>query len=111
FGSLKEAYSVRNFWGPTWHQFTRRFMASKFLVITSTLGVMPESLTAVFIKLYTTFFVPASMHSLGDYMVGREYFGLSFAFFFLQPFAIMFEEVVKVIIRRLGLDAVRARAF
>ncbi|KAJ3742399.1 membrane bound O-acyl transferase family-domain-containing protein [Lentinula detonsa] len=105
FGSLKEAYSVRNLWGRTWHQFIRRFCISPGTKLAKALGVMPKSLTAVFIKLYTTFFVSALMHSLGDYMVGREYVGVSFGFFFLQPFAIMFEEVVKIIIRGLGLDA------
>ncbi|KAJ4473030.1 hypothetical protein J3R30DRAFT_3708120 [Lentinula aciculospora] len=66
-------------------------------------GVPSRSIPAALIQLYTAFFISGSMHSLGDYMIGREYIGVSFWFFFLQPFAITFEELVKLAVQRLEL--------
>ncbi|KAJ3807423.1 membrane bound O-acyl transferase family-domain-containing protein [Lentinula aff. lateritia] len=103
FGNWFDAYSVRNMWGKTWHQMLRRFCVSPGRKLAKMVGVAPKSLTAASIQLYVAFFVSALMHSLGDYMVGRDYVGISFRFFCLQPFAITFEELVKIAALRLGL--------
>ncbi|KAJ3712720.1 membrane bound O-acyl transferase family-domain-containing protein [Lentinula raphanica] len=100
FGNLKEAYSLRNFWGRTWHQLIRRFCISLGRKGTRLFDVAPRSLTAALIKLYIAFLASALMHSFGDYMVGQQYIGVSFGFFFLQPFAIIFEELVQLAARQ-----------
>lgn len=82
---------------------SRQFCVYPGRKLAEMIGVAPKSLIAASIQIYVAFFVSALMHSLGDYMVGRDYVGISFRFFCLQPFAITFEELVKITALRLGL--------
>ncbi|KAF5390801.1 hypothetical protein D9757_004428 [Collybiopsis confluens] len=101
FGSLTCAWSVRNFWGKTWHSFIRRFCMSPGTNLVEILRIPPKSLLAGIVKLYTTFLISALLHSLGDYTIAPELYGYSFRFFILQPVAITIEEVVMMAVRRL----------
>jgi hypothetical protein len=95
FGSLTDAYSVRNFWAKVWHAFIRRLCVSPGRRLIRLLGMSSKSLPGALMQLYTAFFVSALTHSIGDYAVAPEYYGASISFFMLQPVAITMEEVVK----------------
>ncbi|KIK56853.1 hypothetical protein GYMLUDRAFT_75913 [Collybiopsis luxurians FD-317 M1] len=100
FGSLASSYSVRNFWGKTWHSFIRRFCISPGNKLIQLLQIPSKSIPAGLIKLYTTFLISALLHSVGDYTISPEYYGLSFLFFILQPVAITCEELIKCLLHK-----------
>ena len=106
FGSFKDAYSIRRFWGYTWHQQMRRmtsapgaFLLSLFhLSFQKSRTLLPRLLKRYFL-LFAAFSVSGLIHAAGSYNVTRG-LGLppsdggEIGYFLIQGFAIMVEDFV-----------------
>lgn len=117
FGDLRDAYTVRRFWGRTWHQLLRRLLISHAKwVAQDLLRLKPRAQQSVYVQLVTGFFISGLIHSGIDYaLYGRRTFcwwvcrtmgqcgisgnggeggGGAMSFFLLQPVAIIGEDAV-----------------
>ena len=105
FGSLKEAYSIRRFWGYTWHQQMRRAASAPATYLLSRLPLsfqkartlLPRLLKRYFLLL-ATFFTSGLIHAAGSYNVTRALNiplsdGGEIMYFTLQAMAIMIEDL------------------
>ncbi|PCH35769.1 hypothetical protein WOLCODRAFT_133975 [Wolfiporia cocos MD-104 SS10] len=108
YGSWADAYTVRRFWGRSYHQMLRRYTRSIGKAVCQLLCLRPRSKASSYVQLYAAFAVSGLMHCGGDLMVSRGIFGASFPFYFMQAIAIMFEDAVIGIARRLGLKSSNA---
>ena len=106
FGSFKEAYSIRRFWGYTWHQQMRRTTSVPGVYVLSLLPLSFQTSRALFPRLlkryfllFAAFLVSGLIHAGGSYNVTRA-LGLprsdggEVGYFWLQGFAIMTEDLV-----------------
>ncbi|KZT01306.1 uncharacterized protein LAESUDRAFT_731292 [Laetiporus sulphureus 93-53] len=94
YGRWSDAYTVRRFWGRTYHQMIRRFTASIGKAVCRMLGLQTGSRASSNTQLYVGFAVSGIMHCGGDLMVSRALLGSSFPFFFAQAVAISLEDAV-----------------
>ncbi|KAF5328775.1 hypothetical protein D9619_011605 [Psilocybe cf. subviscida] len=102
FGSLKDAYTVRNVWGRVWHQMLRKFVTAHGSAAADILG-LPKSTFRTYFQIYVAFLVSGILHMAGDYMCLQNFAGVSLQFFLLQAVAITFEDVIMGVMRRLGV--------
>ena len=105
-GIFKDAYSLRRFWGYTWHQQMRRTTSASGVYLLSLLPLsfqksrtlLPQLLKRYFL-LYAAILVSGLIHAAGSYNVTRA-LGLprsdggEIVYFVLQGFAIMVEDFV-----------------
>ncbi|PCH44176.1 hypothetical protein WOLCODRAFT_26531 [Wolfiporia cocos MD-104 SS10] len=103
FGKLSDAYTVRRFWGRTYHQNVRRYTASWGKRVCRLLGLQPGSWASSHTQLAVGFALSALMHCSGDLMVGPSIFGASFAYFAAQAAVIALEDVVIAATRKKGI--------
>jgi len=103
FGPWRDAYTLRRLWGRTWQQIMRRFVAPIGKAIARGLGFEPGSTLSSFTQLYAAFIVSGLIHTLGDAMVGVQYFGSSMPFFVAQAVAITVEDAIIRLARRAGI--------
>ncbi|OAX42187.1 hypothetical protein K503DRAFT_734179 [Rhizopogon vinicolor AM-OR11-026] len=103
FGKWEDAYTIRRFWGRTWHQFLRRFVTPLGKNIASFLGFKPGTSGSSYTQLYTAFFFSATIHLIGDTVLNPSRPGISCPFFICQAFAITFEDMVIAAARRAGV--------
>ncbi|THH16553.1 hypothetical protein EW146_g4107 [Bondarzewia mesenterica] len=103
FGNWEDSYTVRNFWGKTWHQTLRRFVTSIGRFFVRLFSFKKGTSGSSYTQLYVAFIVSGLMHCAGDAMVGWEYFGSSLPFFVLQALAITVEDGVIELYRRSGV--------
>ncbi|TFK66742.1 hypothetical protein BDN72DRAFT_961526 [Pluteus cervinus] len=104
FGSWADSYTIRRFWGRTWHQNMRAFLTSFGKYTTRMLGLKPRTSASSYTQLYVAFALSAAIHSLGgDRMLGLEYLGCSVPFFMSQAIAITFEDMVIAVVQRRGV--------
>ncbi|TFK46787.1 hypothetical protein OE88DRAFT_861116 [Heliocybe sulcata] len=94
FGSWRESYTVRRYWGRTWHQLMRRYTSSIGKYCAQSLGFEKGTKRSSYTQLYAGFIVSALVHMGGDCMVGRQYVGSTFPFFIMQAVVITVEDVV-----------------
>ncbi|KAH9888084.1 membrane bound O-acyl transferase family-domain-containing protein [Cubamyces lactineus] len=105
FGNWSDAYTVRRFWGKSWHQNLRRCFTLLGEKLNDALGLQKGSTASSYVKLYASFALSGFIHSGGDLMMGaRGYVGTSMVFFLANALAITFEDGVIAIGRRLGFD-------
>ena len=106
FGNFQEAYSIRQFWGHTWHQQMRRTTSAPGVYLLSLLpssfqnsrALLPRLLKRYFL-LFAAFVVSGLIHAAGSYNVTRALGiprsdGGEIGYFLLQGFAIMAEDIV-----------------
>ncbi|KAF9030445.1 hypothetical protein BDZ89DRAFT_1112184 [Hymenopellis radicata] len=103
FGSLKDAYTIRGFWGKTWHQMVTRNVTAVGKAVRNLFGKKKNSFAAYATLLVTAFAVSGLMHCGGDAMMDFKHSGKSMPFFLLQAAGIAFEQTVISAGNRLGI--------
>ncbi|KAF8990098.1 membrane bound O-acyl transferase family-domain-containing protein [Cyathus striatus] len=103
-GSWKDAYTVRRFWGRSWHQMFRHMFQTYGKFVSGKLLRLPsDSLITTYVELYTAFVLSGIMHTAGDY---RSYGSLhksgAMRFFFLQAIIITVEDGACWVAKYLG---------
>ncbi|KAF9002742.1 membrane bound O-acyl transferase family-domain-containing protein [Cyathus striatus] len=104
-GSWKDAYTVRRFWGRSWHQmFRHTFQTYGKFVSGKLLGLPPNNSITTYVELYTAFILSGIIHAAGDYrLFGSLDESGSMRFFFLQAVIITVEDGVCWIGKCLGV--------
>jgi len=102
FGRWSDAYTVRRFWGRTWHQMFRRIVSTHGDFVTyKALKLRKGTFLADIVQRYTAFFVSGVIHAAGEYGMFREQFGEKsrvFSFFILQATVVTIElEMAKIL--------------
>ncbi|TFY67107.1 hypothetical protein EVJ58_g1852 [Rhodofomes roseus] len=92
YGRWSDAYTVRRFWGRSYHQMLRRVTASTGKLVCRVLSLRSGSWASSYTQLYVGFAVSGLIHCGGDFMVNRKLVGVSFPFFISQAVAITVED-------------------
>ncbi|KAA1478061.1 hypothetical protein DENSPDRAFT_829531 [Dentipellis sp. KUC8613] len=103
FGKWSECYTVRKFWGKSWHQMLRRHGTSMGRWVSNKLGFQRGTTGSSYTQLYVSFFLSGVLHMGGDYMVDPALLGSSFPFFIYQAVAITAEDAVVGLGKRMGV--------
>ncbi|XPS78861.1 hypothetical protein M3J09_010864 [Ascochyta lentis] len=97
FGSIREAYSLRKFWGVVWHQCLRQSLCGFADAFThSLLRIPPGTLLSRYTRLTLAFALSGAVHYASDLAMGiplQEAGGHKF--FMLQALLIMFEDLMQ----------------
>ncbi|KAI9785891.1 MAG: hypothetical protein M1839_008157 [Geoglossum umbratile] len=104
FGRLRDAWSVRQFWGRTWHQLLRRPVSSFGRSAVRLLGFRKGTNASSYTQLYAGFVVSALIHTAATFFIARRDTG-DMRFFISQAVAITLEDVVIATAVRLGLQS------
>ncbi|KAJ3824874.1 membrane bound O-acyl transferase family-domain-containing protein [Lentinula raphanica] len=110
-GKWSDAYTVRRLWGRTWHQLMRRWVSAAGEFIAQTvLGLTPGTNVSAYTKLFVAFLISGTIHQLGDFSLKHQNFwaGGSLVFFVSQAVAIMFEDGIIALGKRMGVGDGRA---
>ncbi|KAH9948646.1 membrane bound O-acyl transferase family-domain-containing protein [Amylocystis lapponica] len=102
-GSWLDSYTLRRYWGRTWHQLLRRQLSAVGKWSSRVLGFRPGSWQSSYTQLYIAFMLSGFLHMGGDAMLGKGTYGESFWFFFAQALAITFEDAVIGAAKRAGV--------
>ncbi|KDQ23046.1 hypothetical protein PLEOSDRAFT_1049453 [Pleurotus ostreatus PC15] len=108
--SLGNAYTLRRFWGRTYHQILRRMLTSHGRFVTDKILHLPREakLTRRYTQLYVAFFISGVLHHWAEYLVIHHLGGGSLQFFLSQALAIHCEDIVIYAGGKMGLKQSRA---
>ncbi|SPO01743.1 related to TRI7 - trichothecene biosynthesis gene cluster [Cephalotrichum gorgonifer] len=97
WGGLSHAYTIRNFWGTTWHQTLRRSLTSVAdLAAHSILRLRHGGLIARYVKLMICFSISGLLHRSADLMLGvAPGESRALEYFATTVLVIMFEDLVQ----------------
>lgn len=102
FGSSFEAYTVRNFWGKYWHQQLRWPLVATASFITRTILHLPQpSILERYTNIFLCFFVSGLIHLAAQYKGPTLEKSGAVEFFSLSALAIMVEDCVQALWKRL----------
>ncbi|KZT51239.1 hypothetical protein CALCODRAFT_503763 [Calocera cornea HHB12733] len=106
FGRVRDGYTVRKFWGRTWHQLHRRFltMHAKYFA-QDVMGFARGQRLTTYVELFIVFFISGIVHASGGYAFLGTFSGAmeSLVFFVLQAVCITCEDYVIQLGKRAGL--------
>ncbi|KAI6044280.1 hypothetical protein EDC04DRAFT_2561741 [Pisolithus marmoratus] len=107
-GQWKDAYTIRRFWGRTWHQFHRHSKCRPWDNASSSDSSVVkvkerEPWVKSYIRLCNAFLCSAFMHTCGDVVNHSNVIGFSTLFFLLQPVGVLIEDAVMEGGKRIGL--------
>ncbi|KAI1357568.1 membrane bound O-acyl transferase family-domain-containing protein [Xylaria arbuscula] len=100
YGAFSEAYTVRRFWGVSWHQMFRSFLTGHArLFVDNALPFLPQSsFAARYARLTTAFLISGVLHYRADQIMGvTNAENGAVIFFLLHPFCICLEDTVALI--------------
>ncbi|RPD57428.1 hypothetical protein L227DRAFT_506900 [Lentinus tigrinus ALCF2SS1-6] len=103
FGSVSHAYTVRRFWGYTWHHMMQHHFRVWGMFVVRALGIPRRTRLSSFVQLHVAFALSALQHAFGDLMVGWRFFGRSMPFFLLNGLAITIEDQFLAAAKTLGV--------
>jgi len=104
FGGPRETWTIRRFWGRAWHQLMRTFLSShaKYLAH-QVLRLAPGSNASAYMQLFTAFAISGAIHHGTETMALRHSGGGgALVFFMLQPCAIMLEDFLIFVAKKVG---------
>ncbi|KAJ5530987.1 hypothetical protein N7527_004380 [Penicillium freii] len=102
FGSMADAYTLRNFWGKFWHQFMRQpFTSISNFIARDVLNLTRSSILERYTNVFIVFLISAIFHVLVDILqsVPVDMSG-SMPFYLAFVFGIMLEDGVQNIWKR-----------
>ncbi|KAI0193428.1 membrane bound O-acyl transferase family-domain-containing protein [Astrocystis sublimbata] len=97
YGAFSEAYTVRRFWGVSWHQMFRSFLTGHArLFVGSALPFLPQrSFLARYARLATAFLISGVLHYRADQLMGvPNAENGAIVFFLLHPLGICLEDAI-----------------
>ncbi|CAH0044399.1 unnamed protein product [Clonostachys solani] len=101
FGSFLDAFTVRRFWGVTWHQMFRSFLTGHAdLVVDNFLPFLPRhSLISRYTRLAIAFFISGAIHYRADQLMGvPNNENGAIIFFMLHALVIMAEDTIAPVV-------------
>ncbi|CAG9942328.1 unnamed protein product [Clonostachys rosea f. rosea IK726] len=101
FGSFLDAFTVRRFWGVTWHQMFRSFLTGHAdLIVGNCLPFLSRhSLISRYTRLTIAFFISGAIHYRADQLMGvPNSENGAIIFFMLHALAIMAEDSIAPVI-------------
>ncbi|KAA1478062.1 hypothetical protein DENSPDRAFT_875553 [Dentipellis sp. KUC8613] len=103
FGKWADAYTIRKFWGRSWHQLLRRNCSSAGRFVSTKFGFKSGTLGSSYTQLYVVFILSGIMHLGGDFMMYPSALDVSFTYFILQAIAITAEDAIVGLGKRVGI--------
>ncbi|KAJ4469066.1 membrane bound O-acyl transferase family-domain-containing protein [Lentinula edodes] len=108
FGKWSDAYTIRRFWGRTWHQIMRRWVSAPGNIVAQRfLNLKQGTKISAYTKLFVAFLISGTIHQMCDYSLQHRDFwaGGSFTFFLSQAVMIILEDSFIAAGERLGIQA------
>ncbi|KAJ8462353.1 hypothetical protein ONZ45_g17968 [Pleurotus djamor] len=94
-GTWSNAYTLRKFWGRTWHQVHRNMLTIHARFVTQKVLRLPRHNQATaLIELYSAFFISGLFHYTTEYFIFQNWSSGAIRFFILQAVAIHLEGIV-----------------
>ncbi|KAE9371773.1 hypothetical protein N431DRAFT_342080 [Stipitochalara longipes BDJ] len=103
FGSFAESYTLRGFWGKSWHQLLRKPINNPAIwFVENGLG-LKKGLVSRYLKIFTTFFLSGFLHFLADLSSTLPLSSSgALQFFCIQTLGIILEDAAQELYRRAG---------
>jgi len=100
-GPMSEAYTVRGFWGHSWHQATRKIFAKPASYAVDEWFVFQRhSPPNTYSKVFVTFFMSGLLHAIAEWSNGMDWeMSGSLKFFYFQAAGVVVEDFVQLIYR------------
>lgn len=111
FGNFTDMYSIRNAWGTCWHQFNRRLATFPgTLIAKDILRLRSGTFLSKYVQLFAAFATMGACHSIASMLLLGHDTG-ELAFWLWHAVAIMFEDHVVILAKRLGFEDNRFSRF
>ena len=104
FGSPLKAFTIRQAWGSSWHQYLRRIFETSGSMTTSFLRLQKGTFASRYVKLYVAFLVSGLLHYAGALNI--PYNDSAYAqplFFLFQAVGISIEDLVLFASKKMGI--------